>query len=469
MRSIFRNALRRNARERCERALPYDRSKAKCAAFFGMPSDEMPESSANGRFLMDRRLGMEMGDSGKKIYVGIDLDGDVAMVSFSYENGEPETVSPFTGSEIFSIPMAVCLKRDEGGWAYGEEARRIAKAGLGHCEERLFERACRGEQVQMGTKLYALSDLLAMFLKKMVTLAGRLGPKISLSQLVITTRTLDAGVIEMLREVAGAMQLTGAQVHFIDYKQSFFYYGSAQAKNGAFHDMGLFEYHARKLQFWCLESGKRSRPQLLSIREERYGFEAQQADELFAQIIPQALGKQIVTMIYLVGDGFESGWMKESLKLLCQGRRVFLGKNLFSKGACYAAKCYDSKKTPEYVYIGEHEMKSNVSLKVYERGNLSFYTLVTAGVPWFEPHKGCEVILDDLTTIDFWIQRPDSREARIEAVELAALPKREKRTSRIAIDVKPCSDHEVKLTLTDVGLGELVPGSGKKWEYELLL
>ena len=234
MRSIFRNALRRNARERCERALPYDRSKAKCAAFLGMPCDEMPESSANGRFLMDRRLGMETGDSGKKIYVGIDLDGDVAMVSFSYENGEPETVSPFTGSEIFSIPMAVCLKRDEGGWAYGEEARRIAKAGLGHCEERLFERACRGEQVQMGTKLYALSDLLAMFLKKMVTLAGRLGPKISLSQLVITTRTLDAGVIEMLREVAGAMQLTGAQVHFIDTSKVSFIMGARRLKMGRF-------------------------------------------------------------------------------------------------------------------------------------------------------------------------------------------------------------------------------------------
>ena len=84
--------------------------------------------------------------------------------------------------------------------------------------------------------------------------------------------------------------------------------------------MGLFEYRARKLQFWCLESARRSRPQLLTIREERYGFEAEQADELFCRIIPQALGKQIITMIYLVGDGFESGWMKESLKVLFQGR-----------------------------------------------------------------------------------------------------------------------------------------------------
>lgn len=408
-------------------------------------------------------------DSGKKIYVGIDLDGDMVMVSYSYGSGEPETVSPLAGSEIFSIPTAVCLKRDGNGWAYGEEARRIAKAGLGHCEERLFERACRGEQVQMGEKLYALSDLLAMFLKKMVTLAGRLGPNASLARLVVAVRTLDAGVIQTLQEVAAAMQFSDAKVHFIDHKQSFFYYGSSQSKESSFHNMGLFEYRARSLQFWCLESEKRSRPQLLTIREERYGFEADEADALFARIIPQALGRQIVSMIYLVGDGFESGWMKESLKLLCQGRRVFLGKNLFSKGACYAAMRLDEGGVPAFVYIGEHEMKSNVSLKVFERGNLSFYTLVNAGVPWFEARGSCEVIIDGPPTIDFWIQEPGSREARIEAVELAALPERENRTSRIAIDAKPQSDHEVKLTLTDVGLGELVPGSGKKWEYELLL
>ena len=106
-------------------------------------------------------------DTGKKIDIGIDLDDDVAMVSFSYAGCEPETVSPMAGSEIFAIPLAICLKKD-GGWAYGEEARRVAKSGLGQCEDHLLERALRGEQVQMGDRLYALSDLLAMFLRMLL-------------------------------------------------------------------------------------------------------------------------------------------------------------------------------------------------------------------------------------------------------------------------------------------------------------
>lgn len=404
----------------------------------------------------------------KKIDIGIDFDNHVAMVSFSYAGSEPETVSPMAGSEIFAIPLAVCLKKD-GGWAYGEEARRVAKAGLGQCEEHLMERALRGEQVQMGEQLYALSDLLAMFLKKMVTMAGRLGPAASLSCLVITTRTLDVPTVRMLQACVKAMQLPEHAVHFMDHKESFFYYGSNQPQEFSSHDMGLFEYGGKKMRFWCLQREKESRPQLFSVREESYSFEVEQADELFARIIPQAFGKQIISTIYLVGDGFEGGWMKQSLQLLCQGRRVFLGKNLFSKGACHAAVCMGGKKPGRFVYIGEHEMKCNVSLKVYERGSLSFYTLVTAGVPWFEARGSCEVVIDGTPTIDFWIQHPSSREARIETVALHALPERENRTVRMVIDAVPKSDHEVMVTLTDIGLGELVPGTGKKWEYELKL
>lgn len=403
----------------------------------------------------------------KKIDIGIDLDDDAAMVSFSYGGGEPETASPLAGSEIFAIPLAICLKKN-GGWAYGEEARRVAKSGLGQCEEHLLERALRGEQVQMGETLYALSDLLAMFLKKMVAIAGRPGPATRLSCLVITVRTLTVVMIRLLQECVKAMQLPEHTVHFIDHKESFFYYGSSQPPEFSTHDMGLFEYRGRQMKFWCLERDKATRPQLLSVREERYSFEPETADELFSRIIPQAFGKQIITAVYLVGDGFENGWMKQSLQLLCQGRRVFLGKNLFSKGACYAAVRMNDPK-PQFVYIGENAVKCNVSLKVHERGTLSFYTLITAGVPWFEEHGICEVVIDGTPSIDFWIQRPDSREARIETVTLSALPERKNRTTRLVIEAAPTSDHEVHVTLTDIGLGELVPGTGKKWEYELQL
>lgn len=405
---------------------------------------------------------------GQKLYIGIDLDGGHAMVSYARLGGEPETVSPTAGSEIFAIPLAIALKKD-GSWAYGEEARRTSKAGLGQCEEDLLNRAIRGEQVQIGAKLTAVSELLAMFLRKMAALAGRPGPQPEAACLMITVRELDGPMVRLLQECAGQMDMPGTEVHFMDHKESFFYYGSSQPPELSLHDMALFEYRGRLMQFWCLERERQSSPQLLRIREERYTVDAGQADEVFARIIPQAFGKRIYSAAYLVGDGFEGGWMKQSLQLICQGRRVFLGKNLFSKGACFAAMRMDDPAPPRFVYIGEHDMKCNVSLKVYERGNMSFFTLVSAGAPWFEARGECEVIIDGTPSVDFWIQQPNSREARIETVTLDALPERENRTTRMQIRAVPQSDREVMVTLTDVGMGDIAPGTGQKWEYLLRL
>ena len=53
--------------------------------------------------------------------------------------------------------------------------------------------------------------------------------------------------------------------------------------------------------------------------------------QLFAHTVRETLEEGIVSTIFLLGDGFKEGWAKESLKLLCRGRRVFQGNNLYSK------------------------------------------------------------------------------------------------------------------------------------------
>ncbi|MDD6038449.1 MAG: DUF5716 family protein [bacterium] len=408
----------------------------------------------------------------KKIYIGIDLDDANAMVSFSYADAEPQTVSPTAGSEMFLIPIAICKHANTDGWAFGEEARRLAKSGLGHCEDHLFERAKTGEKVSIDGQMYEVSELFARFLRKMIMMATRLGPKTHLAKLVIAVRMLDANVIQLLEDTVARMHLDRELVHFMDYKESFYYYGIHQSEELSRHGMGLFEYRGSQVDFWCLDREKKSVPQLMSIRKEQYRIEAVddgQKDELFARMIPQAFGKQIISTIYLVGNGFDSGWMKRSLNLLCQGRRVFLGKNLYSKGACYAAMDFARKEPMKYVYIGEHEMKSNVSLKVYERGQVSFLTLVTAGIPWYEAKGSCEVIVDGDASIDFWLQQPSSREAKIETLSLNELPQRKPRTTRLRIEARPVSDRQVRMILTDLGFGEIEPATNKRWEYILQL
>ena len=166
-----------------------------------------------------------------------------------------------------------------------------------------------------------------------------------------------------------------------------------------------------------------------------------------------------------MGEGFEGEWMKHSLRLLCQGKRAFLGKNLFSKGACYAAEVLDKVFPWEYAYIGENEMKFNVSLKVRRNNEMAFHTLVAAGDSWYEAGNICEVILAGPAEVDFWIQKPMSREAKIETLSLTNLPSRPNKATRLLITAKPLSDQSVKIIIKDMGFGEFFKASEMIWEY----
>ena len=206
-------------------------------------------------------------------------------------------------------------------------------------------------------------------------------------------------------------------------------------------------------------------PTLVTMWEEERQIESGDRDAAFFQFAGECFRRRIVSSVYLTGDGFDGGWMQQSVGLLCQGRRAFMGKNLYAKGACYAAAIRDGQREWEYVYFGDHEMKLNVGIKVFVHGAAEFYTLIRAGVSWYEAKGSCEVLLDGSPELSFWLQPPESRHAKVACLELSDLPKRPNRTTRLRISAKALSDDRVQLRIRDLGFGEIFPGSGKVWEY----
>ena len=144
-----------------------------------------------------------------------------------------------------------------------------------------------------------------------------------------------------------------------------------------------------------------------------------------------------------------------------------MGRNLFSKGACYAARAVDLGDKWKFIYMGENEMKFNLSLKVKNNGMISFFNMISAGKNWFEEKGSCEVILSGTHEIDFWKQLPNSREAKIETLELTDLPSRPDRTTRVRITAKPVADDKIEIELKDLGFGEFFRGTDKVWKYTM--
>ena len=400
-------------------------------------------------------------------YLGIDLDNDNAVISYiQLHMREPETVSTVAGSEVYQIPLMLAKKHGIGQWFVGEEAKRLALLQGEEAVSGLLHAALSGQEFFVEGE-----ELLALYIKKLIYLAGKLGNPVIPDFLVITLEQLSREVTELFIRVAERIGIHDGRLTLIDRRESFYYFAFSQQKELWLHDVCLFDNRGDEV--WCrrLERDQRTMPQLVTISEEQRNIDRAGKDASFLKVVTEAVSGHIVSAVYLTGDGFDGEWMKESLSFLCKGRRVFMGKNLYSKGACYAAarKCMKAENSWQFVYMGDNEMKVNVSLKVQRQGKTELLTLINAGDNWYETVGECEVLLDGSNEIDFWLQLPNSKEAQIEKLTLADLPKRPPRTTRLRIKAQPVSDMEVKIKIKDLGFGEIFKSSDKTWEYMMSL
>lgn len=404
----------------------------------------------------------------KRLYVGLDIGTKYAMVSYcTADMTEPETVSKVAGSGIYQIPQLLYKREGLGQWFYGEEAAQMAQTFSGVLLDDLYERARRREEIMLEGVSYSYVELFTLYIKKLLALPAKLDVNVTVEQLVVTTEQLGRENMELFSTVMEKLDITAGHFSVIDYAESFYYYAMSQKQELWLHNAVLFDYRGSNLKYLLMERNTATTPQVVTLAEDNLGPLIGRKDTAFYDVLTKTLGKRIFSTVYLIGDGFDGEWMKESLQYLCAGRRVFLGKNLYAKGACYAAAVLGGLREWKFIYMGENELKFNVSLKVQEADNLTFYSLISAGENWYDATGECEILLCGTPEIDFWIQKADCREARIDTLELTDLPNRPDKMTRLRITAKPLSDHQVKVQIKDLGFGEIYKSSEKTWEYKM--
>ena len=404
------------------------------------------------------------------LYLGIDINDRYTMLSFYQRHmDEPETVSTVMGSENYQIPTYLAKRRGVGQWLIGNEARTQVKLHQAAGVDQLLQKALDREEVYLEQERYEARDLLVIFLRKVLSIPGYYSSVAPVEKLVFTLEKLDLETAELFSMAASSLGLEASRVALVDYRESFYYYALSQEPQIFRGDVALFDYTQPQLRHCLLERNVHTTPQVVTLHQGNHGSLLDNRDLEFEQIIDRAFAGRAVSAVYLIGDGFDGDWMKRSLQKLCRGRRVFVGKNLYSKGACYAGFVKNRERDWPFVYMGDNELKINVFLKVLDQKTIRFYALASAGESWYESRGECEVILDGTPEIEFWIQKPESREAHVEVLELTDLPERERRTTRLRVSARPVSDRDICLNIRDLGFGEIVPASGKTWEHVIHL
>ena len=408
-----------------------------------------------------------MGNS-EGAYLGIDISARSTVISIYKSNmDEPATVSTILGEENYSIPTVLAKRYGMGQWFFGDEAISKSRTKEAMLVDDLYTLALKNEEVFVDGESFQARELMVIYFNKLFAIPGPMAAMGDIEKLVVCVEQVNLEVMELMNYIISRLSIDSNRLMLIDRNECFYFYALSQRPELFLYSVALFDYSGSNMISCVLNRNQSTRPQMITLDVVNHGDITDNRDEKFDEIIADTFGSTLFSSVYLVGDGFDGEWMKVSLARLCKGRKVFMGKNLYSKGACYAGYTKDGKRDWPFIYIGDNDLKLNLSIKILENNVMKFFTLIDAGQSWYDAKGECEVILDGEPELEFYIQRPESREAHTEVLELTDMPKRENRTTRLRIEASPISDVAVSIVITDLGFGEISPSSGKSWEHTI--
>ncbi len=424
----------------------------------------------------------------KKFIVGIELREDTCQISYAFEKAgkilsEPETYAAVPGSEEYDLPLAICRVPSAGQWYHGSEAvSHAADAGCVYIPK-LLTLARENVPVAVEDKTYESEALFALYINRCLTDVRRRAEAADgkgrtpqePAAIMFTARNMDGQMIDLLENVRRRLDL-GTSVYYQSAAGAFYDFVLSREEELREPASALLEYEeGGRLRISRLLFNVHTRPVVSYMEEKEYPglFAADDAgrDQEFAEILKAELSDHRFASVYLTGSGFRGSWMKRSSRLLCQGRRAFVGDNLFSKGAAYGAffKLEKPRILSEYFFLDQNKLRYNILIQAMEQGTQKLVTAVDAGMNWYEVQESLDLVLDGTAEIDLVLKPLSGGKDVPYHIRLDRLPVREGRITRVRFSFSMTAVDRMQVRMEDLGFGEIFPSSGLKWEQQISL
>ena len=282
---------------------------------------------------------------------------------------------------------------------------------------------------------------------------------------------MDYALEQILLRAVGRLEIGVQQVICESHQESFYHYMLMQDAEQRRAGMLLCEYGADgEISFSTLLYNRRTNPvvywALSEMRNIAPGDTGPVRDRAFALTVQEILQQNEASCVYLTGQGFDGGWMKETAAFLCRGRRVFMGENLFSKGAAYSALLHVDRPSeiPESIFLAPDALRSNIGIEVLLREQIGYHVLLDAGTRWYNAEVEEDFILENGKEFSL-VQTPvTGGEPQELTVPLEGLPDRPDRTTRLRVVLSMPSANSLRVQISDLGFGEIFPAEGGVWE-----
>lgn len=330
----------------------------------------------------------------------------------------------------------------------------------------------RGEEIIVEGKSSHPVNVLAYFFRKTLSLTRQQYPGETIQQLVVTVADAKQDFVRLLYEALEQLGIDRDRAMVISHKQAFLYYVLYQKRELWVNDVGLFDYSAKKLKYYQMQVDRSKNPILVGVQEKDYSDALNLSDPggehraaVLENVVYGAIHKQLLSTLYMTGDGFEGEWADPVFHKLCVGRRLFKGRNLYVSGACYAAKeMGETQRLEDYLLLDEDMISSHLLIQIYADAKEKEFLLARAGTPWYIVDQEIPLIPFGenevtLTARDIF----DHREKQF-ILELDPVMGRLERHCRLGLRVRFASPKRCIVTLKDEGFGEFFPTSNRIWE-----
>lgn len=404
--------------------------------------------------------------------IGYEINDKTCQLSFYNEQQlEPETLE--VDADNYQIPLIIGKLRDT--WAYGKEAKRLVTIKEGFTVTRLLEKSLAGEKLEFGEETYEAVWLLSKF----VQMSLQSFPQIE--GIVFSVPELTGEMAQLLRGIAVRMNIDKRHIFIQDYKESFCNYVFYQPKELWQYEAALFCCDRNEMKAYMLrrlkpglgggkttfvavdEVASAHMKELAAVYPVLNEDKAKEADSRFCKFIEGVFDKRIVSSVFLTGEAFENNWYPISLRALCNGRRAFIGNNLYSKGACYTAYRKMFMHIEDPVYLSDTKLTDQITVNMRVDGQEMWYPIVSWGAHWYESNNQWEVLLEDVADIELHVESLVQGSLKTEVISMEHFPKRGEYSMRLQIETLFMDEKTCKITVRDVGFGEFfLPGDFQK-------
>ncbi len=408
----------------------------------------------------------------KEIYIGLDLCRKNVQLSFFREDKqEPESIYQLNNSETYQLPNVMFYSIEEKRWYVGNNVSAVRFQKEGIIVEDVVGNIDSSNHVVVDGASYTYEVLLKILLKTHVEDFIARSEEYHLAGLTVTLEQYHPVVYKVLRELRKELEISKDTFYIMSHENAFFQYVMRQDEKIRTNSISMFEYGTEGMDYYRIDKRYQGKTKIFSLgyqsmREEMsYTMLFQDVEELdkhFARLAREKMKETYISTVYLTGAGFNDNWIEESTKVLCDGRRVFMGQNIYTKGACYHARLGAFEEKEDCILVSDGSIPFDIGVCVGDvDGRNKFQPIAIGGREWYNMNGKVTLFLDDTNRIEMIYKDKISKDIVKEIIEVHGLPKRPPKTTKLSLEVELYDEKMGAIIIRDMGFGKIYPTTNK--------